>query len=583
MKAGNNIYGIILILIFTVLVISLPLSCGGSGWGGDWDWVSWMSCPSAQKTSDGNLVWSQFSAVPVIAEPRPGDGVSVNFMVTNNPVTGAVGTNANIPYASNIRVFLSFDTIIGPEDYFIAEYTIPGIYANNSVFIVDSFKLPHPTSPPDFPGADQDSDVEILDVTGAPTGRFYKFRDLYFPTKMPDTAGIGGPNYNPSDPDRPEYIGPASIPYYIIAVLDAENCIIEEGGIEPKSRVDQHQTTYTDNIYVDTTPANRLSLWNPNLPNLQIRFIDRQPASDLPQQGGLVLTQWEVVNSGVGPVLAGQRFGVRVFYSENMNYDSWDANIVVRNPDTDPLAIGPDGVNREDASNDDNWVITGPIFGNTNKIINVSCRTPYNLYRQNVYSGWYSSLAAWAGTDEYADRQPPPLNVPGHNFTIYNPIPSNGSMSNVLIAQVDSTNTIKEAVELDNFSTSMGTLSIGYNNGGAYDFEAVELLANFQNNILDLQFKYNSSLPASSTQSIAWYLSENDTAQSSDFFMERFWYNLSTGTGITLQTSFAPPAYNPGPPPGAYYVIGVIDDIFKESELYEDNNFVVSTNTIDWQ
>lgn len=583
MKVGNKVFSLILGIIFTFLAMVLPLSCGGGFGGSDFDWVSWMTCPSTQKVSDGNLVWSQFDLTPTTTEPRPGDEVITSFMITNTPVSGSPGSNANIPYASNLRIFLSFDTTLGPEDYFVAEFSTPGVYANNSVFIVDSFNLPNPTSPPDFPGADQDSDVEILDTTGSPTGNFYEYQDLYFPIKIPDTSGITDPNYNPSDPDRPEYIGPASIPYYVIAVLDAENCIIEEGGLEPTTRVDQHQATYADNIYVDTTPGNRLQLWNPNLPNLQIKFLDRQPASDIPQRGGLIVTQWEVLNSGVGPVLAGQSFGVRVYYSEDNMVDSWDRNIAVRNPDTNPIAIGPDGQNREDGSNDDSFVIDGPIFGNTNKVINVTCSTPYNIYRQNLYAGWYSSLAAWSGVDEYADRQPPPAGAPGYVFTVYNPIPTNGKMSNILIAQVDSTNTIKEAVELDNYSTTNGTLAIGYQNGGSFDFEATELTVSYLNNVLDLQLKYNCSLPAASTQSVAWYLSANDTAQSSDFFMERFWYTLSPGQNLLLNASFSPPLYSPGPPASSRYIIGVIDDIFKETEYQEDNNFAVSTNTIDWQ
>lgn len=567
---------LLLICFFHFTALAIILSCS-SGIANEKHWASWMTCPSDQIISGGNLVWGNFAATPTTSQAMPGDTVHVSMTIFND----CPGNNGNISNASNIRLFLSYDTILGPEDYFIAEYVMPGIYANSSIFIVDDFVLPNITSPPNFFGSDADSDKEIIDINGNPTGQYYKYNELYFPATIP-SSDINDPNYNPSDPSRPEYIGPNFISFYIIAVLDAQNCVIEEGGTEPETPVHEHQSFYTDNIFIDSNPANRLQLWNPNLPNLEIKFIGLQPSAAMPQRGTSFFTQWEVLNSGVGPVLGTKEYGIRVYLSENNSIDSWDRNIVVRNPDTHPIAIGPDGLNREDGSNDDSFVLSGPLPGNSNAVITVTCRMPYEVFKQNVYPGWSSSVDLWNGVDDYSSREPPPTGIPGYVFIVGAPIPSNGSQNNILIARIDSTNTIREASELDNESTTNGSLTVGYVNGGSFDLEINEVIAQFQNNSLDTTIKYSSSLPAATTESIAFYLSENDTAQSADFFMERFWYTINSGNQLILNTSFSPPAYTPGPPSGSYYVVTVLDDIFKETELYEDNNYGLSLNSINY-
>ncbi len=550
-----------------------------------------MSCPGTPVSTDGDLIWGGFSTSPVSgANPRPGDQMSVNMQIVNNPI-GSVNSNANILFASNIRVFLSFDTVLGPEDYFVGEYVLPSIYAAQSQVIVASFSIPHPTAPPQVSGT---STQEILKSDGSSYSpkRYYDFNELYFPASIPIIGGASDPNYNQSDPDRPEYIGPISIEYNIIAVLDAQNCVLEKQPPpyptnEPSTPVYMHQSD-TNNIYGTQTTMPKVTVWNPNLPNLQIRFLGRQPASPLPALGGTIITQWEIVNTGIGAISANERIGIRVFYSEDNSFSSWDPNIVVPYPIGDPMALGPDGIDRTQGSTDDMWVIDGPIFGNSTKVVNVQCRLPYDIYRANDYAGAYSQLSAWAGIDEFFDRSPPPANVPGWVFRVYNPIPSNGQLSNHLIAQVDASNAVREAAEHDNMSTfsgPVGTLNVGAQNGGVFDMAAVDLFVQQTNpgGPITAQLKYDYGFPSAGIQSIGLYLSSNNTAQSSDFFMERFWVNIAAGVGNTMTFTFSPTAYNPKPPPGAYYLVVVLDDIFKEAEVYEDNNYVVSRTTITWQ
>lgn len=558
------------ILALLIGAILAPIGCGSGGipTSKARNWLALMSCSSTPQATKGDLVWTQFTFTGAIADIRPGDNVSLTLGIRNTAAVAA-GDDANISLPSNLRIFLSFDQTLDEQDYLSGEFVLPGLPVNRSQFIVDQITIPRPTAPPAVVGHESD----------------------YFPIVMPNPNAAQDPNYNPYDPARPEYIGPPSIDYFVIGVLDCQNCIREADGGEPATREDERGANGAYAAQAGNPALNNQFLFgpitinNPNLPNLTISFIDVQPIR-IPEADAIAVTTWEVLNSGIGPVNPGDQYGIRVYWSENDTFDNWDRNVVTGAT----IDAGPDGVihnpdpnpaNRA-SSNDDVLLITGPLYGNTNATITVECRWPYSVFRANTYNNFTSSRQIWNLLDEIMGRDPPPTNPPGYDFLVYNPIPTNNQAPNYLIGQVDGTDAIRESVEFDNYSTQVGELEVFLSvNAGPFDLEPTEVThrqQQQQNNQLDMQLRYNSTLPAADNISIGWYFSPDNKAQSTDYYCERFWYQiLGNAQGTVLNTIWTP---NNIPQPGDFFIVAVMDDIFKLiGQEPKDNNFVVSTNT----
>lgn len=561
-------FATLLVIALLTGVVLAPIGCGSGGipTSKKLNWLALMSCSSTPQSTKGDLVWTQFTFTGAIADIRPGDRVSLTLGLRNTAAVAA-GDDANISLPSNLRIFLSFDQQLDQNDYLTGEFVVPGLPVNRSQFIVDQITIPRPTAPPTVVGQE----------------------DNYFPIVMPDPNAAKDPNYDPYNPARPEYIGPISINYFVIGVLDSQNCIHEADGAEPNTREDQRGVL---NPGINAGPAlnnqflfGPITVNNPNLPNLTISFIDVQPIR-IPEGESIAVTTWEVLNSGIGPVNAADQYGVRVYWSENDTFDNWDRNVVTGAT----IAAGPDGVihnpdvnpaNRA-SSNDDVLMFQGPLFGNTNATITAECRWPYSVFRANSYSNFNSSRQIWNLIDEIMTRNPPPAGPPGYDFLVYNPVPTNNQAPNYLLGQVDGTDTIRESVEFDNYSTQVGELEVFLSvNAGPFDIAPTELThrqQQQQNNQLDMQLRYDSTLPAADNCSIGWYFSPDNKAQSTDYYCERFWYQiLGNAQGTVLNTVWTP---NNIPQPGDFFIMAVMDDIFKFiGREPKDNNFVVSTNT----
>src|SRR5690606_28232136 len=155
-----------------------------------------------------------------------------------------------------------------------------------------------------------------------------------------------------------------TISYNAIVVLDSANCVLEkdEPPVAEYLRYDngklaeQFGGAYdeTDPEINNQTIASVITIGNPNLSNLTIRFIERQPSTPLPQRGGTISTRWEVLNSGISPVPDG--YEIAVFMSENESYDVYDQIVNVN--------LVP-------------YVATRSVPGNSNQMVDILVSLPY--------------------------------------------------------------------------------------------------------------------------------------------------------------------------------------------------------------
>ncbi len=491
----KNFYMVAALIVLAFLLL-VPIGCDNLFSGDNFDWDSFMSCPGTKRDTTSDLQWVTFDCTPSVAQPLPGDKVLTTMIMVN--AGDPTSANPNIPYASNLRIFLEDQAAgsgvgtIGPEDWFVAEFVVPGLFAQKQHVIVEDFTIP--------------------------------WTD-HFPHVMPD-------------PNNPPNLGPDTVDFTVYGLLDSQDCIGETDDTN-------NQTTATIN-----GAAGPLTVYNPYLPNLQIKFIDRTPASPLPQTGGAIITEWEVLNAGIGPVTVS--FTINVILSEDDVFDPWDQTIGTAS-------------------------VSDTIPGSSNKLIYVTAQMPYSIWRSNSYAGEYSSVDRWQGSDDMSTREPPPNGPPGYNFVVYPCIAG----SSYLIGLVDANDDIRESVEIDNYSYQgtggNGDIIADNTDAGPYDLECVELRADMLNNTLDGQIRYNFTLPWADQGSIGWYYSKNDDPQFGDYYIERFWYLLTPGQGQDVNHMWSP---NNAPAPGTYRVVVCMDDIFKWQEPNEDNNWKLSTGTV---
>jgi len=257
-----------------------------------------------------------------------------------------------------------------------------------------------------------------------------------------------------------------------------------------------------------------------------------------------------------------------VFLSEDDVYDTWDEMI-------------------------GNERITDEIAGNTNKLIYITATLPYSTWRNN---GWslFSSLGLYdkASGDDMKTRELPPAGPPGYMFTVYPCI----SGFSPIIGYVDpwSLNEVREAVEADNYSFQglggNGDLEVYLKPNGSDEIELIELRAdNYTaagggntSNVYDVAIRYSAAIQYAENCSMAFYWSNDDTAQFGDYFCQRYWFQIQPGTDILLYPFGINFVWKPDPlpSPGTYRFVMVMDDIYKFEEPDEDNNTKLSIGTV---
>ena len=551
------------IMIAIATLVTLVVGCDNLISGDQLDWDAWMSCPGAKKNTTGDLIWLGFDIVTGSA-PLPGDKISLNIMIQNSYDLN-FPENPNIPLSSNLRVFMedtgvysagSFvvgneyeiinpgttdftligaassaagtifvatdigegdgtarDTstqgigTVGPEDWFLGEFVVPGLFADKRHVIVENVTIP---------------------------------RTNHFPTVVP--GGDNAPN-----------LGPEIVHFTVYGVLDAQDCIGER---------DENNNQIEASI---NGAAGTLDVTNPYLPNLQIKYLQRTPTSPLPPTGGVSITEWEILNAGIGPVK--DDFDIYVFLSEDGVYDKWDEVIGMT-------------------------TVTDEIAGNTNMLVYLSVSMPYVTWRNN---GWslYSSLAIYdpAVGDDWKTREPPMAGPPGYNFTVYPCI--KGGTGIIALVDPNSINAVREAIENDNYSYqgTGGNGTLEATNTPApwgYDINLIEFRAdNYMgsggtgSNTYDISVRYDASIQFADNCSFGFYWSKDDTASFGDYFCQRYWFLIQPGTNL-LYPFGASNIWRPDPipAPGSYRMVLVLDDIYKFDEPDEDNNVKVSIGTV---
>ncbi|MGE0435101.1 MAG: hypothetical protein AB7S36_22795, partial [Planctomycetota bacterium] len=416
------------------------------------------------------------------------------------------------------------------------------------------WRLPRASQPPSVPGLE----------------------DEYFPVIIPDPGDDSDPNYDPFDASRPEYIGPQSITYNLIGVLDSANCIDEydpTGMVrEPATREDLRgaaplmagynpaDITINNQVIADT----QIVIGNPNLPNLTIEFVESQPGN-IPMAGSVIITDWVITNTGIGPVMPGQTFDIAVFLSENDVLNGWDVALA-------------------------NQTVSGPLYAGSQITERIVCSIPYQATRQNAFPGWFSALNTADGKGQPplyqpvpTPRAPPPAGPPSVTHTVYAPIPSENNVPAYLIALVDVADEVRESVETDNLSSNNeglnGTLAVrpAPPGGGAIDFIAVDVVAFMENGqfVIEINYDYTGTSPR--TFSIGFYLSEDDGASSADYFWDRFLFTTAAA-GRNRATFVGPPANVPAPLD--WYVTAVLDDVLAIGETDENNNVCITIGQV---
>lgn len=558
-------------MIAIVSLITLVIGCDNLISGDQIDWEDWMKCPGPQKQTTGDLIWIGFD-VSAGSAPLPGDTLTLNIMIQNLFDTN-FPENPNIPLSSNLRVFMEDTGLVTAEsleegvEYEIvttgtSDFTLVGA-ATNTVGVV--FVA---TGSTEGDGVAQRTQIENPDVPGPEDwflgefvvpGLFANKQHVFAETvTIPRTNHF--PNIIPGGDTVPN-LGPDTVSFKIIGVLDAQNCIGERQ--DPQNNYDGE-----DNNILEATingNAGTLDITNPYLPNLQIKYLQRTPTSPLPATGGVSITEWEVLNAGIGPVR--NDFSIAIFLSEDDVYDQWDELI---------------GAER----------VTDEIPGNTNQLIYVTVSMPYVTWRNNGWTLW-SSLAKWdaAAGDDLKTREPPPNGPPGYNFTVYPCVKSTSQ----LIALVDAVqpSEVREAVEQDNYSYlglgGNGDLEATNNPIGPEDIELLEFRADNYTatsgssaNAYDISVRYTASIQFYSRCSFGFYWSKNDEAQFGDYFCQRYWFQIQPGINQLLYPFGQNFVWRPDPvpAPGAYRMMLVMDDIFKFTEPDEDNNTKLSIGTV---
>ncbi|MGE0433850.1 MAG: hypothetical protein AB7K09_18135 [Planctomycetota bacterium] len=549
------------------LLLPLLVGCGGF-FNSSLDWTALMTCSSNRLVADSDLRWIQFAGT-YPQDARPNDLITMSMALTNE---AGGNPNAIIGLPSNMRLFLSFDNILDSNDYLVAEYTVNNLDAGQPKILIEEWRIPRPTEAPAAAGFDASGTIPAADA--------------YFPVVIPDPDAASDPNYDPFDSSRPEYIGPVEITYNLIGVLDSANCIDEfdpTGMIrEPATREDQRGAVPTLAGYNPATIAlnnqvidnNQVVVQNPNLPNLTVEFRETQP-ENIPMAGSIIISDWDILNTGVGPVLPGQTFDLTVFFSEDENLDGWDV----------PIATN---------------TINGPLFAGNQILERTIGSLPYLATRANAYEVEWYSVEDTAGGRGVAPSYVPdpqrwrfkniPPNVPSWTFTVYCPIPNQNEVPAYLIALVDVQDQIRESVETDNLSDDEeglnGTVSVreAPPGGGSIDFVAVDTTAFVEDlgvngRWFTIETNYDYTGFDNKVFSLGFHLSEDDAASSADYFWNRFLFTVpSNGRNRATFTSRMPMANIPAPID--WYVVAVIDDVLAIPEINENNNFCISLGQV---
>ncbi|MCD4656114.1 MAG: hypothetical protein K8S87_01080 [Planctomycetes bacterium] len=555
------------IMVAIVTLVSLVIGCDNLITGNPIDFEEWMKCAGPKKDTTGDLIWIDFDVV-TSTNPLPGDSISLNILI-QNLYDSDFPKNPNIPLSGNIRIFFedttgkqvnagSFESgteyeilytgstdytligstdnvegtvftatgngegngvarettvvglgVIGPEDWFAAEFVLPGLFADKRHVIVENITIP---------------------------------RTDHFPLVIPD-------------PNNAPFLGPETVSFNVYGLLDAQDCIGER------------DETNNERIATVNSAAGTLAITNPYLPNLQIKYLQRTPTSPLPHTGGTSITEWEVLNSGIGPVKSD--FWVQVFLSEDDVYDTWD------------VLIGDERV-------------TGEIGGNTNRLIYVTSTLPYTVFRFNYWDPLVSFIDIYdrGVGDVLLTRAPPPNGPLGYDFVVYPCI--SGFSTIIALVDPDSFHEVREAVEYDNYSFQglggNGDLEATNNPNGPNDIELLEFRADNYipagggSNVYDFSIRYSASIQYAENCSMAFYWSKNDEAQFGDYFCNRFWFLIQPGIDI-LMNPFGAYVWGarPYPDPGTYRFVMVMDDIYKFNEPDEDNNTRLSIGTVQVQ
>ncbi len=312
--------------------------------------------------------------------------------------------------------------------------------------------------------------------------------------------------------------------------------------------------------------AGEINITTPKLPNLQIRYIQKFLNKTITQNGGYVVTEWEIFNRGFNPV--NEDFNVSIFLSEDDSYDVWDAKLVEKR-------------------------VTDDIAGYSSIIVAIIVKMPYVTWRNNGWSLFsaYEKYDPVKG-DEMYTRELPPNGPPGYMFCVYPCIESTSK----LIALVDSrgTNEVLESIETDNYSFmgpgGNGELKAETNPTGFKDIELLDFrVANYifspggnTANVYDISIRYSASIQYADYCSFAFYWSKDDKAHFGDYFIQRYWFQIQPGIDILLYPFGINIVWKPDPlpPAGTYRMVMVMDDIFKFAESDESNNAKVSRGTV---
>lgn len=558
------------IMIAVITVVTLVVGCDNLIKGDPVNFDEWMTCTGPQKSTTGDLVWITFD-ITASSAPLPGDTISLSMWI-QNLYDSTQPENPNIPLSSNLRVFMedtgvvAAGSMLADVEYEIltvgtSDFTLVGA-ANNAVG--DIFTATGPT--------DGDGTVQIVNMEGVGTigpedwflGEFVipglfadKMHVIVENVTIPRTNHF--PNVIPGGNPPPD-LGYPEVKFKVYGLLDAENCILERTD-------DTGYDGEANNLFEATVNGgDTLNVTNPYLPNLQIKFLQRTPTSPIPHTGGMSITEWEVLNAGIGPV--DQDFMVNVFLSEDDVIDKWDESLGTT-------------------------TVTDVIDGNTNKLVYVMVTMPYVSFRTN---GWtlFSAIVRYdpAIGDVLLTRELPPNGPPGYPFTVYPCIESTSQL--IALVDAEQPSAVREAVENDNYSYQglggNGDMEAKTSPIGNYDIELIEFRAdNYTatgggntSNAYDISIRYNASILYADNCSFGYYWSKNDEAQFGDYFCQRYWFQIQPGTNILLYPFGINFVWRPAPlpSPGTYRMVLVMDDIYKFDEPDENNNVKLSIGTV---
>lgn len=495
--------------------------------------------------------WAAATTFQAAAAPMPsGTITNVTVGASIDPDAGG-GTVDLLPDGTSLGGAAGANDTFDAGDWFCGEQVVQGLQAGSRTILNSAFTIPW--------------DQEL------------------WPTIIPN-------------PGNPSFIGFSYYIFRVHCVLDPQNCVIERdfpvgGAVEGEANNHSIMTNAGDVSDVITDLVTRgvlpgpatmyMVVYNPNLPNLSIKFISKNPSTPLPLNGGNIITRWEILNSGIGEIPASQTWSVAVYISEDGFFDgqAFDPRVDDGNANFTGNAQG------------------GAFPGNQNIQVDVTVTIPYIQTRANVYSNYFTrETTASNPVPRFGNPPPPPPNC-----SIYASIPSNqtDTSGSFLLAEVDINDEVREGSENDNLSELFGNGSMESEVPAGAPTGPQDLKMNsitvqsvpqgvgfrFENLILN----YDCSFAGGTSVSIGYHLSRDDKAQVADWFLERFDYTVSNGVGQLLNVvlsgggginnnAFSTPNVVP-PISGNYNLVVVLDDIHALVETFEDNNYSITGST----